>query len=378
MEHTGLPIDVRWYGAVQACLSSLVREAKTRAGQYPGGHATLADYADSEKLLDSWPRIRTGQLSTSRRAFRVMSARDPRLNQIVADLKLAAGLDVPPLAPDADGRLRFDARPFSSITGRNQPRSANYIFAHSNWYRALIAPPPGYAHVYLDWEAQEYGIAAALSQDPVMCGFYREGDPYEAMAVKTGAAGPGRVDPIVRARQKTVALGTLYGMGPGLLAQRLKVSEAEAVEILRGHRRLHPRFWRWSQDVVAAATFTGQISSVFGWPMTVTSATKVTTLMNFPIQANAAEMLRLACILAHRRGVTMLATVHDAILVEARIDDVGSVVAEMRDCMARASRAVLDGFELRVDSTVTPWPEHWAVSDNTTLQHVAERCGWPL
>jgi DNA polymerase-1 len=34
----------------------------------------------------------------------------------------------------------------------------------------------------LDWSSQEYGIAAALSQDPRMMEAYRSGDPYIHLA----------------------------------------------------------------------------------------------------------------------------------------------------------------------------------------------------
>ena len=37
-----------------------------------------------------------------------------------------------------------------------------------------------------------------------------------------------------------------------------------------------------------------------------------------PLQGNGAEMLRLACSLATERGVTVIAPVHDALMIEAR------------------------------------------------------------
>ena len=39
----------------------------------------------------------------------------------------------------------------------------------------------------MDWEQQEFGIAAALSGDPLMMEAYRSGDPYLAFAKQAGA-----------------------------------------------------------------------------------------------------------------------------------------------------------------------------------------------
>jgi hypothetical protein len=55
-------------------------------------------------------------------------------------------------------------------------------------------------------------------------------------------------------------------------------------------------------------------------------------VMNFPMQANGAEMLRLACCLAIERGLAVCAPVHDAILIEAPL-------AEMTSMWPRCRRA---------------------------------------
>ena len=67
------------------------------------------------------------------------------------------------------------------------------------------------------------------------------------------------------------------------------------------------------------------------------------------MQANGAEMLRLACCLATERGIEVCAPVHDAVLICAPLDRLERDIARMRAIMAEASRVVLDGFELRTD-----------------------------
>jgi hypothetical protein len=41
------------------------------------------------------------------------------------------------------------------------------------------------------------------------------------------------------------------------------------------------------------------------------------TVRNFPIQSTGSEILHVACVLAERRGIHIVAPVHDAIMVEA-------------------------------------------------------------
>jgi hypothetical protein len=93
--------------------------------------------------------------------------------------------------------------------------------------------------------------------------------------------------------------------------------------------------------------------------MWVAKGTKSRTVRNFPLQANGAEMLRLACIELTEAGVRVCAPVHDALLVEAPSDSIGEVVRQCQDAMARASAAVLGGFALRTDAKVISYPDRF-------------------
>ena len=83
------------------------------------------------------------------------------------------------------------------------------------------------------------------------------------------------------------------------------------------------------------------------------------SLRNFPLQANGAEMLRLACCLATESGISVCAPNHDALLIEAPIDDLEAAIERTRQCMAEASATVLDGFELRTDVRIIRAPDSW-------------------
>ena len=74
------------------------------------------------------------------------------------------------------------------------------------------------------------------------------------------------------------------------------------------------------------------------------------------MQANGAEMLRLACCLATERGIEVCAPIHDAVLICTPLERLDADVATMRAAMAEASRVVLGGFESGTDAELIRYP----------------------
>ncbi len=89
--------------------------------------------------------------------------------------------------------------------------------------------------------------------------------------------------------------------------------------------------------------------------------------MNFPMQANGAEMMRLAAGLATERGIAVCAPVHDAFLIEAPAERIESAVEELQSCMREASRIVLCSLELGSDAVLVRWPERYRDKRGTVM-----------
>jgi hypothetical protein len=81
------------------------------------------------------------------------------------------------------------------------------------------------------------------------------------------------------------------------------------------------------------------------------------------MQANGAEMLRLACCLATEAGVEVVAPVHDAVMIVAPLSRIEEDVAKMQTAMAIASRTILGGFELATDVDIIRWPGRFMDED---------------
>jgi hypothetical protein len=138
-------------------------------------------------------------------------------------------------------------------------------------------------------------------------------------------------------------------MGADALAQRIDQPPICARELLNLHRETYRVFWRWSDAAVDHAMLTGSLHTVFGWRVRVSALSNERSLRNFPMQANGAEMLRLACCIATELGIEVCAPVHDAVLICAPLNRLVAGVARMQEAMCEASRIVLNGFELGTD-----------------------------
>ena len=103
----------------------------------------------------------------------------------------------------------------------------------------------------------------------------------------------------------------------------------------------------------------GSLPTVFGWRLHTGANANPRSIQNFPMQANGAEMLRLACCLVTESGIKVCAPVHDALLIEAPLAELDETVKHTQQLMAEASQIVLDGFCLRSDTEVARYPDRY-------------------
>ena len=154
-------------------------------------------------------------------------------------------------------------------------------------------------------------------------------------------------------------LATQYGQREHGLAMKLNKPVAQARNLLRQHTETFSTFWRWSQQQVDTGMLTGSLQTVFGWKIHTVGGDNPRSLANFPMQANGAEMMRLACSMTTEAGITVCCPVHDAILIEADTANIERDVARTQEIMREAARIVLDGFTLQSDAKVVSWPDRY-------------------
>jgi DNA polymerase-1 len=136
--------------------------------------------------------------------------------------------------------------------------------------------------------------------------------------------------------------------------------------MLNQHREIFAQYWKWSDDWMQHALQTGVMRTAMGWTCrTGITEFNVRSLRNWPLQANGADIMRIACILATRHGIKLLASVHDALLIEAPTERIEADVALTREIMRRASRIVLNAdasgtHELRTDVEIVRYPDRYS------------------
>jgi DNA polymerase-1 len=371
MESLGSPIDYPTYKGLcrhwEGIKSQLIAEVDHSYGVYQDGtfkEALFEKYIQSQSIR--WPRLESGRLKLDEETFKLMAQLYPALQPLRSLRDSLAKLRLNALQVGSDGRNRCLLSPFQSITGRNQPSTNKFVFGLSRWARGLIQPREGYAIAYIDWSQQEFGIAAALSGDPRMKEAYLSGDPYLAFARQAGAVPPGATKqshPAERDQYKQCVLATQYGMGADSLAERLKQPKLRAKQLLEMHRKVYKQFWDWSDNTYNITINKNRLNTLFGWQINVPNDVNPRSLRNFPMQANAAEMLRIACILMVRRGIQLCAPVHDAVLIEAAEETIEQQVAIAQECMEQASMIVLEDFKLSSDAKIIRFPGRFLDGD---------------
>jgi hypothetical protein len=367
MERNGIGIDGELLHRVRTRWSDIQQELIVRIdapfGVFEG---TVFRTEKFERHLAEhgipWERYPDGRVMLDEQTFRDMCKLYPQFNPLRELRSTLSKMRLNKLAVGSDGRNRTILSPYRAITSRSQPSSSKYIFGPDTVWRGFIKPPPGHATAYIDYRSQEFGVAAAKSGDEAMQADYNSGDVYLSFAKAAGLvpADATKVShPDARELAKLIVLGIGYGMGEQALAFRINRHVLVARSLLRRYRERYWRYEEWANNRVRGAMLAGLTHTVFGWLYHITPNVNVRSVRNFPVQGNAAEILRLAVCLGIENGIKICGPVHDAVLIESPLDEIESDVARMRACMGRASEIVLDGFKLVTDYVVVRYPDRY-------------------
>jgi hypothetical protein len=263
---------------------------------------------------------------------------DKRMIDAIKNLKLEIGLD---------DRNRCWLNPYGTKTGRNNPSTNKELLGLPHTMRSFMRPGPGMAIATVDVGNEEIGIAAALSGDPVLMADYRSGDPYLQFA----AAALGAIKPTKQQRQvyKSCVLGRIYGIGPDSFARNLGISKIEAQRIMDQMDARYPVFNAWIKRIQIKAAHGVSITCVLGWSLKMIGGdpSEERTFLNYPMQANGAELMRLVIVRAGH--LPLIGCAHDSFIVEDTIKRIEQTVAELREIIRQASRDLFGNFELRAD-----------------------------
>jgi DNA polymerase-1 len=283
------------------------------------------------------------------------------------------------LAVGGDGHCRTPLWPNSTKTGRCAPSTTKFVFNLPAWLRCGVQPLPGHALAMLDYRQEEPGIAAYLSGDQAMIdGYTIGGDLYLDFAQRAGAipaheritqdtlADLKRRYKDIRNQYKICLLASMYGQQAVSLASQINRPPIYAAALLRQLAHAYPRFIQWIDNEIDLALINGSMETPLHWRLRTHRHTRETSLLNFPMQAMGAAILQRAIAFVQRAGVQVCAPIHDAILIQAPVEDIREHAWRAKEAMQQASRDLLGGFTIQVDGwgeysaeDFVVWPQHY-------------------
>ena len=248
IELRGIPFDFKttnliWYSRLWIC-EDIIGQVNDVYPVFAGTsfrRRAFLEWCSINGIAWPWKRSETtGRMTQSldKDVMEDMEVRHPFIRRVRQVLRTYESFyERRPLKVDKLSRRHYYSTwAFRSITGRNQPR--DFVFSGPKWLRYLIVPEsPNHALSYIDFKAEEVGIAASLSDDANMREMYRSRDAHLWFAIADGAVpldATKKTHPEIRAKYKTVNLGVLYGQTAYGISHRLGVTIDEAGALLQG------------------------------------------------------------------------------------------------------------------------------------------------
>ena len=356
MRWHGIPIDRPTYRLTEQCAASVAASLRLELNRKLGIEVYYQDVFKRAAMFRMMRRDgipipvdpKTGKFTCATRAIKGMIATYPLLGEYYEDKRMIDAVKNLKLEIGADDRNRFWLNPLGTKTGRNNPSTNRCVLGLPHTMRSYIKPPPGWALASVDVGAEEVGIAAALSGDPVLKADYATGDPYRQFA----AGALNILKPTEQQRQvyKAAVLGRIYGLGVTSLARNLRVSTAQAQRIIDQMNARYPVLNAWLQRVLTKAAHMAPIVCTLGWKLASSGRPgEERTFLNFPMQANGAELMRLVIVRAGMSGLRLIGCAHDSFMIESSLSEIDTDVARLQAIMRQTSRDLFGGFELRAD-----------------------------
>jgi len=271
----------------------------------------------------------------------------------------------------SDGRVRPYFGIYGSQASRSQPGAVGFIPLKSHWMRNFIEARPGRALAQWDYSAEEFLVAAVLSQDKAMLRAYDSGDVYLAFGKSAGLIpehGTKDTHKALRNVCKTCVLGISYDLSARGLAPRLTQitkedwTEDRAQELIDLFYETYSDYGEWKREVQTEYRDAGMLTLQDGWMMWGDNDNP-RSVGNFQVQGLGAVIMRKAVAFAQDAGLDVLLTLHDSLMIETDAYDVSQMVS-LRDCMAAAAAEVFKpyGDFIPIELSGEAWSSDYAAT----------------
>ena len=279
---------------------------------------------------------------------------------------------------DDDSRLRPEYKQMGAITGRFTATKKIHTLPKKDNYgiRNGFIAPTGFKIVGADFDQQELFVLASVSGDKAMLEAIDSGvDLHGLVAKKVFALDcePNEVKDLhnkKRDQVKAIQFGIIYGRSAQSLAKELSLTVEEAEGLVKAYFKSFPKVEAFIENSHIFAKRNGYIVDVFGRSRVLPDAQRtgrsefgllnasLREAQNFPIQAAASTVTKLAMIQCHNHirefhpQIKMILSLHDELQFEVPDDEVEHFAAELPALMTDLGVESF-GFKIPFKVTVT-------------------------
>lgn len=346
MEVTGIAIDKGVLESQFDALTKEVDEIAKQAYEIIGHEVNLASPKQLQTVLfeelgmQGTKSVKTG-FSTNAEALNTLyeQTEHPFLERLLAhrdSTKLKQITETLLKAVDSDGRIHTTYSQTGTSTGRlssENPNLQNIPIKTERGQKlrsAFVAGEGFETLLTADYSQVEMRIMAHLSEDEGLIEAFKTGeDLHNFVGARIYGVEPSEVTGAMRSKVKAMSYGLVYGLSEYGLARQLRITGAEAKQLMADYFARFGGVKRYLDAVVQLAKAQGFTTTVYGrrrpFPDLNSKIFQVRenarrAALNAPIQGTAADIMKLAMIAVRKemleRGLKsqMLLQVHDELV----------------------------------------------------------------
>ncbi len=368
MEWEGIAIDVAHFARLTAQMREELAQLESEIHREAGGSFNVNSTPQLRHVLFEklqLPVVRKGQTgpSTDAEVLEELAAAGHAVPKLLLKYREIAKLlstyleTLPAEINPATGRIHTSFNQIGAATGRlssNDPNLQNIPVRspRGEAIRRGFVPRAGNRFVVADYSQIELRLLAHLSGDPAFVEAFRAGgDIHRQTAALIFGVAPADVTAEQRSRAKTINFATIYGQGARALGRQLGIGYDVAQRFIDEYFERFAGVRAFLDRTVAEARERGYVETIFGRRRYIpelkdknhnTRMFGERTAKNSPLQGSAADLIKVAMLRVHAalRGgyrARLLLQVHDELVVEAPLDEVGRVAPMVKACMEGAT-----------------------------------------
>lgn len=368
MELAGVKVDA---GVLARISAELGEEAARLEGEIYaavgrefniGSPQQLGDVLFNQLKLPAKKKTAGGAFSTREEVLSEL-ATEHELPRLVLDWRSVSKLKntyvdkLPELINPETGRIHTSFNQTIAATGRlssSNPGLQNIPVRSESGreIRKAFIADEGHVLLCADYAQIELRILASMAEDEGLTQAFLDGhDIHAATAASVFGIPIEEVTRTQRSHVKQVNYGIPYGISAFGLAQRLRISNSEAADLIAQYRQSYPGVIRLLSELVEVASEKGYAETLIGRrryipdlrsnnPRLRSAGERIA--VNMPIQGTQADMIKRAMVRIHRRikqenlRMKMLLQVHDELVFEVPEDEVDVAKKLVREEMSGA------------------------------------------